>query len=479
MTSAPWNNDRLTPSLLDELRAGIGAGTVRTDEDARRSFGRDRWVMSVKNLLGKPDNPLLPACVVRPVDTEGVAAVMRWANRHQVPLIPYGAGSGVLGGTVPVRGGITIDLGGFDQIDQLDEDNLLVTVGAGMLGGVMEDQLQVRGYTVGHYPQSLHISSAGGWVAARGSGTFSSRYGNPENMIAGLEAVLPNGDVLRTKPVPRSAAGPDLSQLFVGSEGTLGVITRVVFRMWPMPERRAFRAVSFASFGDGLRAIRKTMRAGYRPAVARLYDAFEGRGVLQRFGHDTSRCLLVLAFDGPSRLSELEEEATVAIAAEHDAMDLGREPAEHWERNRFDVAWSTERLEQSGGIAEAIEVSNVWSRLEETYERMTAAIRPHMQEVYGHVSHVYPQGASLYVICRSLEADDAAARRVYEAAFAAATDACLATGSTIAHHHGVGLQRAPWMEAELGRGLDMLRSIKAAIDPRGIMNPGKLGLKRV
>lgn len=471
-----WTADRLSDAMLGELKGALGRGMWRTDADSIRKYGRDRWVLSVKGLVGDAGNEQIPAGVATPTSVDEVAAVLGWANAHGVPVIPYGAGSGVMGGAVPASSGVSLDLGAFSRIERIDADDLLVTIGAGMLGGEMEEQLQARGFTVGHYPQSLHLSSVGGWVAARGSGTFSSRYGNVETMVAGLEVVLPTGEVLRTKAVPRSAAGPDLNQLFIGSEGTLGVITAVTFRMWPVPERRVFRALSLPDIGAGLRSIRTIMQQGYRPAVVRLYDAAEGKGILQRFGHDATRCLLVLAFDGPRRLADLEEDVAVATCLGNGATDLGREPAEHWERNRFDVAWSTERLSQKGGIAEAIEVCNVWSRLEDTYERMVAAIRPHMQEVYGHFSHVYPQGASLYVICRSLEADDAAARRAYESAFAAATEAALATGATIAHHHGVGLQRARWMKDELGPGLDVLRAVKRALDPNGIMNPGKLGL---
>lgn len=466
----------IPPKALEELEELLDPTEWKTDEEDRREHGHDSWVLSIKDRDIGVAGGALPAGVARPTSTEQVSRLLAWATRHGVPVVPYGAGSGVMGGTVPTRGGISLDLGAFDGIEDLDDDNLLVTVGAGMNGGELEARLDTHGFTVGHYPQSLHISTVGGWVATRGSGTFSSRYGNIEDMVAGIEVVLPTGEVVRTKPVPRSASGPDYKQLFVGSEGTLGVITRVTLRMWPRPEIRSFRALSFASFGDGLETIRKVVLGGVRPGVVRLYDPVEGRPTLERFGHDAERWLLVLAFDGSRRMVEFEEGVTVETALEHGAVDLGREPAEHWEKHRFEIDWLWERVNLPGGIAEAIEVAHVWDRLEETYTRMVEAVRPHLPDVFGHVSHVYPQGASLYVICRALEVDDEAAERAYRNGWQAAMRACLETGATISHHHGIGLQRAPWMEAEHGAGLDVLQRIKRALDPAGIMNPGKLGL---
>ncbi len=476
MPEVPQTTVDIPSKALEELERLLGPDGWKTDEEDRRDHGRDSWVLSLKDRdIGVPGEAL-PVGVARPTSTEQVSRLLAWATCYGVPVVPYGAGSGVMGGAVPARGGISLDIGAFDEIEDLDENNMLVTVGAGTNGGEMEARLWERGFTVGHYPQSLHISTVGGWVATRGSGTFSSRYGNIEDMVAGLEVVLPSGEIVRTKPAPRSASGPDYKQLFVGSEGTLGVITRVTLRMWPRPEVRSFRALSFATFKDGLETIRKVIQAGVRPGVVRLYDPVEGRPTLERFGHDPARWLLLLAFDGSRRMVELEEGITVETALGHGAVDLGREPAEHWEKHRFEISWLWERVNLPGGIAEAIEVAHAWDRLEETYERMVEAVRPHTPDVFGHVSHVYPQGASLYVICRALEADDEAAEHAYREGWRAAMRACLDAGATISHHHGIGLQRAPWMQAEHGAGLNVLLRVKRALDPAGIMNPGKLGL---
>lgn len=476
LPNVPGNTTQIPTEALEELEDLLGHDEWKTDARTRREHEHDSWVLSIKDRPLGDQYETMPAGVARPKTTEQVSRLLAWASRHGIPVVPYGAGSGVMGGTVPTKGGISLDLGAFDEIEELDAENLLVTVGAGLYGGAFEEKLEAQGFTVGHYPQSLHISTVGGWVATRGSGTFSSLYGNIEDMVVGLEVVLPTGEVIHTKTVPRSASGPDYKQLFIGSEGTLGVITRVTLRMWPSPEVRAFRALSFASFKDGLETIRKVVQGGIRPAVIRLYDPIEGRPTLERFGHDPNRWLLVLAFDGSRKMVELEENITVETGVSFGAEDLGREPAEHWENHRFEIAWLWERVNLSGGIAEAIEVAHVWSRLEETYERMVEAVRPHMPDVFGHVSHVYPQGASLYVICRALETDDETAERAYREGWRAAMRACLEVGATISHHHGIGLQRAPWMQAEHGTGLDALRRIKRALDPAGIMNPGKLGL---
>ncbi|MDQ3387082.1 MAG: FAD-binding oxidoreductase, partial [Actinomycetota bacterium] len=295
----------------------------------RREHEHDSWVLSIKDRPLGDRYETMPAGVARPKTTSQVSRLLAWASRHGIPVVPYGAGSGVMGGTVPTKGGISLDLGAFNEIEELDAENLLVTVGAGLNGGIFEEKLEAKGFTAGHYPQSLHISTVGGWVATRGSGTFSSLYGNIEDMVAGLEVVLPTGEVIQTKAIPRSASGPDYKQLFIGSEGTLGVITRVTLRMWPRPEVRAFRALSFASFKDGLETIRRVVQSGFRPAVIRLYDPIEGRPTLEKFGHDPDRWLLVLAFAGSRRMVEFEESSTVEIARGFGAEDHGREPAEH------------------------------------------------------------------------------------------------------------------------------------------------------
>lgn len=246
--------EEIPQNALEELTGLLPAGTWSTDPTARQEHGRDTWSLAVKGRPAGGQGETLPAGVVRPTTTEQVSDVLAWATRHEIPVVPYGAGSGVVGGAVPNRGGVSVDLGAFDRVEEVDEENLLVTVGAGVLGGDLEAALNERGFICGHYPQSLYISTVGGWVATRGSGTFSSRYGNIEDMVAGLEVVLPTGEVVRTKATPRSASGPDYKQLFVGSEGTLGVITRVTLRIWPQPEAQALRALSFPSFGAGLEA---------------------------------------------------------------------------------------------------------------------------------------------------------------------------------------------------------------------------------
>lgn len=464
-----------TPQLHEQLNSILGPGRVSVDAKSLWRHARDQSPLAIKGrYASRYAAPLL--AVVTPTHPEEVSLLLHWANEHRVPVIPYGAGSGVVGGVVPTRPAISLDLSALTAIESIDEENLLVTAQAGVIGGALEESLRGGGFTVGHYPQSLFISTVGGWIATRSSGTYSSLYGNVEDLLAGLEVILPGGTVVQTKITPRSSTGPDYRGLFVGSEGTLGVITRATLRISPLPEARLYRAVGFSSLRDGLRAVKNMLRAGLRPGVIRLYDPAEGSAILRRFGHPPGLWLAVLAFVGTEQQAASDEETALVLALAESGSDLGREPAEFWSENRFDASWFTERTPVVGGVADAIEVANLWTGLEATYERLVSAARPHVSEVYGHFSHFYPAGASLYIIVRDLLADDDAAEEALESVWAAVMEAALAVGATISHHHGIGLQRSRWMAEEHGSGMEVLRRVKAALDPNGIMNPGKLGL---
>jgi alkyldihydroxyacetonephosphate synthase len=332
-----------------------------------------------------------------------------------------------------------------------------------------------HGWTVGHFPSSIMCSTVGGWVAARGAGQLSTRYGKAEDLVVALEAVLPDGEVWRTTPAPRTAAGPDVWRLLAGAEGTLGVVTEVTFRLSPLPAVRRFGGWLFASLGEGLAALRDVMRTGARPAVLRLYDELDTTLVLGREGG----ALLVTVCEGDPDVVAAEEAVLRRACA--GATDLGAEPGEHWWEHRYDVSFNLPRV-LSGrllgphGVADTIEVAALWSLLPGVYDAMKAAMQPHAAVVFAHVSHCYPEGASIYWSFATDASSSADALARYDAVWSAAMSACREAGGTIGHHHGVGQARAPWLASELGAGFDVLRAVKAALDPAGVLNPGKLGL---
>lgn len=458
----------------EALQARVPEGLLSTDPAVIRELSKDSSVRSKKSEMA--DRPLaLAGAVVRPESTEQVQAVMTWANEWAVPVVPRGLGSAVVGSGLPVRGGIVLDLTGLAGIGDVDVENRLVTVGSGTNLGDLDRYVAQFGLSVGHYPQSLYLASVGGCLAMRGSGTFSSLHGNIEDRVGDIEVVLPTGDVMQTRSIPRASTGPDLKSLFVGSEGTLGVVTKVTLKLVPVPAARRFASFRYEAFAPALETARRLLLAGVRPAVVRIYDPTEASAKHARFA-DHEGWLLVLLFDGDERLVTVQEQIALDLAVASGGESLGPEPAVHWEERRFDWSWFSDAVDHTGGIAEAIEVAATWSELPGLYERLHAAVTPHLPEFMAHVSHVYDQGAALYVIVRGQFADDEEALAHYDRAWEAVMTETLASSARISHHHGIGLERARWMQAEHGRGLELLRAIQRTLDPVGIMNPGKLGL---
>ncbi len=455
------------------LAERLGAECVRWDEATLREHAHDTWPLALlwvqRGELGEP-----PACVVTPRATDDVVAVLRYANRQSIPVVPFGAGSGVCGGVLPPAGAIVIDLRALNQIIELSETNLTVRVQAGMMGAVFEAELNERGYSMGHFPQSIALSTVGGWVATRAAGQFSTRYGNIEDMLLGLEAVLADGRVVRIAPVPRRAAGPDLLHLILGSEGTLAVVTELTARIFPLPESRRMMAYSFLDFDAGLEALRAILRTGWRPPVVRLYDAAE---TARHFGQWASEdaCFLLVVTEGPAALTAAELEGCHAACSGAGGAALGDQPVQHWLAERNNVPSLASFIER-GFVLDTIEVACGWDRIHDLYREVVAAVKTvkSVIVVSGHSSHSYPQGTNIYFTFVARPDDPAEGEATYRACWQQAMEATLRVGGTIAHHHGIGRNRVPWMKAEHGEGLALLRMLKRAMDPKGIMNPGVL-----
>ncbi len=464
---------------LDALRALLPDGSVSTDAADLAAHAHDWWTLALLRER-RGDQVTLPAAVVRPASTEEVAAVLRWAQETRTPVIPFGGGSGVSGGVEASAGAIALDTRRMNTLLTVDREALTVTAQAGIGGRELEEDLAGRGLTLGHFPQSIDISTLGGWVAARSAGQKSARYGRLEEMVLGLEVVLPGGAIVRTRPAPASAAGPDLARVFIGSEGTLGVITEATLAVRPAPRAIAHGAYAFGSFTDGLAAVRRVAQEELHPAVMRLYDETDV-GIAFRDApdrHDGS--LLILRFEGDV-IAEPEESAVREIVEGAGGKDVGPGLAERWWEHRNDAVGTFRKIMLEGMLGPAaavdtMEVAGLWPATE-LYDAVRAALGAHAEVVGCHASHPYPQGTCLYFTFVFVGAtDDGAVEARYRAAWAEAADATLAAGGTITHHHGVGVLKAPWLPRELGAGFDVLRAIKKAIDPAGIMNPGKLGL---
>jgi alkyldihydroxyacetonephosphate synthase len=360
----------------------------------------------------------------------------------------------------------------------VDEESLALEVEAGARGDRVEAALNERGLTVGHYPQSLAISSIGGWLATRSGGQASAGYGMIEDLVLGLVAVLPGGDVVRLRATPRSAAGPDLRQLLLGSEGTLAVISEATLSVARMPEGLRWLALRTGGFAEGMGLVREVIQRDIQALVVRLYDDADAMLTFGAMGHQGGS-VLILGFDGGPR-SEANLES--ALEAAQGAPELPEEYGQHWWDHRNDAIdlyrriMGGERMLGPGVIVDTMEVAGLWSHLPSLYQAVREPLAEHAANPVGcHVSHPYRSGASLYFTFLIHASDDDQAERRYLECWEDAARACHQAGGTVSHHHGIGLLKAPFLERELGvEGLSILRSIKSALDPSGILNPGKL-----
>jgi alkyldihydroxyacetonephosphate synthase len=461
--------------LLSELDAALGKERVSTDPELLARMGGDTWPLRlIQAVLGRP--PSRPLAVVRPTTVAEVAAAVRILAAHEVAVVPRGGGSGVVGGADAPSDSVVLDVGALDDIHALDEDNLHVRVGAGVGLARLEAWLSERGYTTGHYPQSIELAQVGGLVATRSSGQFSSKYGSIEDLVLGLEVVLADGEIVRMSTMPRRAVGPDLRALWIGSEGTLGIITEVTLKVVPLPEERRMQAFALPRFADGLEGMRKFMRVGWRPAVVRLNDAFEAhRGFGQWLAPD--EVILLLLSEGPRGYASTEMAALAEIVEARGGRSLGPEPVEKWLAHRNDVG-HYEQFIRAGLIVDTIEVAASWSAIGRIHTLVCEQVPQQvaqLRHISGHSSHSYPQGTNLYFSFAAEPAVDAsAAEAVYRQIWTAVMDITLREGGTISHHHGIGRMRTPWVAADLGSAHRLLEAIEHALDPCGIMNPGVL-----
>lgn len=467
----------ITTAALDSLISQVGADQVSTDDKELFELSQDSSFRTQKlrqkdELWGRAD------AIVTPRNEDDIVATMKWATENKVPVVVRGPGSGVSGAGIPSEGGLLLDLRHQTEVLELNEVSGHVRVQGSILLEDLDNYLRERGFTLGHYPQSFSIAGVAGSIALRGSGTFSSLYGNVEDIVAELRVVMPTGEVYQSHYSPRSATGPDLRQLFIGAEGTLGVVTEATLKVFRTPEHRTFHSYAFSSFQEALDTIRETLWLGIHPAVARIYDPVEGAAKHAQFTTESDgEWLMVLLYEGAKEVVEAQEKRIEELAISHGARVLGPGPAMSWEEKRFDVSWFTDSIHVPGALAESVEVAATWDKLPAVWEAMREAALKEMDTVMGHVSHVYRDGASLYVIANGQKPGDEEALKSYTEHWKNLTEAAHEAGGTICHHHSVGLERSPWLAKGIGQhGIEILGQIKHAIDPAGIMNPGKLGL---
>ncbi len=475
--------DTALPAVaLADLAAVVGPDHVATDDESRRLRTRGK---STPDLLRARAGDLTdaPDAVVRPADAGQVQALLEVAARHRLAVVPFGGGTSVTGGLVARRDGlagvVSLDLVRMKRLLAVDPVSMTATLEPGLRGPEAEALLAEHGMTLGHFPQSFEYATIGGFAATRSSGQSSAGYGRFDALVTGLEVATPAGRVVLGH-APASAAGPDLRQLFLGSEGALGVITSVTVRVRPVPEDRLYEGWRWPSFDAGADAIRQLAQAQLLPTVLRLSDESETAINLADpdsvGGGSAGGCLMIAGYEGSPAAVTARRTAVTAMLSALGGEPVGEAPGRSWAAGRFDAPYLRDSMLDVGVLVETLETATYWSRLREVYDGVSAALRGSLGEsaiVLCHVSHVYETGASLYFTVAAAEGEDPLGR--WRAAKAAAMDAIVAAGATITHHHAVGTDHQPWLEAEIGPvGIAVLRAAKAAVDPDGILNPGVL-----
>jgi alkyldihydroxyacetonephosphate synthase len=504
--------DRHTPPVgLDEVRVGpsalsgaqrealvaaVGDAHVRDDHRTRVEHAGGRsYPDLVRRRAG--DAVAAPDAVVYPADHDEVVAVLAASVEHRVAVVPFGGGTSVVGGVEPLRGPfdavVALDLSRMDRLLHLDEVSGIATFQPGLRGPHAEALLRERGFTLGHYPQSYEYATLGGYVATRSAGQASTGYGRIDELVVGARCATPAGEV-RVGHGARSAAGPDLLALLTGSEGTLGVLTELSFRVAPAPEVERYEAYVAPSFASGAATLRALVRAGVAPDVTRLSDADETRtalaqqegwrpALLQRLltlrGYDRP-CLLILGWEGTTAAVDRRARAAHEALRARRVVRLGRRAGQAWARSRFHGPYLRDELMDRGVLVETLETATSWAALGELYLAVREALTTTLTErgtpplVLCHISHLYPTGASLYF---TWVARQEAGRELdqWHAAKLAASRAIVAQRATITHHHAVGTDHRGFLPAEIGDvGVAALRAVKERLDPTGILNPGKL-----
>lgn len=476
----------LSPADLDGLSAVVGAANVTTDDQARllRAGGKSTLDLLRRRDFGVQD---APDAIVLPGGDRDVAEVLRFCGERSIAVVPFGGGTSVVGGLDPTRGDfkavVSLDLRRLDELHSLDEVSWEAELGAGLTGPDAERLLGERGFSLGHFPQSFCFATIGGFAATRSSGQDSAGYGRFDDMVRGLRAVTPAG-VLDLGRAPASAAGPDLRQLLLGSEGTFGIITRVRVRVHPVPEATRYEAWSFPDFATGADALRAVAQTGTGPTVIRLSDEAEtgvNLATTESIGEQqvTGGCLAITAFEGTEAHVASRHAETRDLLAASGGTSLGEGPARAWEHGRFNAPYLRDALLSAGALCETLETATNWSNVAALKAAVTEALTGSLAEsgtpalVLCHISHVYPTGASLYFTVVAAQRGNPIEQ--WRNAKAAASDAMLRSGATITHHHAVGADHRPWMRDEIGDlGVTVLRAVKEALDPAGILNPGKL-----
>ena len=471
-------------AIAEGLRGILGPDAVVTDERILVESSVDNF-RKLQNIFDVHVMPV-PAAIVAPKDTLEVAGVLTWANEHGVNVIPKTGGTATEGGLESaVPDSVIIDGSAINEIVEIDPYNMQATVQCGVPLQALEDRVREHGLTTGHSPQSKPVAHLGGLVATRSIGQFSTLYGGIEDMVVGLEAVFPNGEICRIKNVPRRAAGPDIRHVVIGNEGALCFITEVTVKLFPyFPESNRFLGWTLKDMKLGFEVLREVMVNGYKPSVARVYDPGDAGLHFSHFAASDD-CVLLFMAEGAEGIAKATAEGIQAIVDQHP--ECTQVPSEYIETWFNDLCWGPdkilaedERIRQTRNVNRTTEISADWSSINDIYQAARQRIIDEIPDITmmgGHSSHSYINGTNMYFNYFFNVVDvgpEEETERYYLPIISIIVEETLKRGGSIVHHHGMGKARAPWVRDEYGSSYYLLETLKKAFDPNGVMNKGTI-----
>ncbi|MDD3335960.1 MAG: FAD-binding oxidoreductase [Eubacteriales bacterium] len=464
--------------IRTELEDVVGAQNVSVAESDRMTYGVDYFWIG-RMWADRGEKPPMPDWIVRPASAVEVSKILKIANYYKIPVNIWGGGSGSQGGALPMAGGIMMDMKRMNQLIKIDEVSRTITAEAGMIFQQLEWYANEKGYSCQHIPSCLTCGTIGGALGHRGIGIMSTKYGKIDDQCISMEVVLPNGDIINTLPVPKHAAGPDLNQMFIGSEGTLGVITQATFKLFEQPESRQHRAFLFPDMNSGFMAGRDIMQK-VKPSILRFFDQAETSSIIKKIlGFEKKGCFMNVTLEGIERIVDIEMEIVLDICKKWGAQDLGSEYGEKWYQNRITFFYPGHIMDIPQMFGTMDTVSD-FAHIEEIYWAMKHAIEDNFPDVrfIAHCSHWYEWGTMIYdrFIMDHPPEDPQEAISLHNRIWNAGVRAAMEHGGVINDHHGIGLKLGRLMKEQYGPAMQVLEGLKKSLDPNGIMNPYKLGL---
>ncbi|MBQ7183578.1 MAG: FAD-binding oxidoreductase [Clostridia bacterium] len=466
--------------IRSELEDVVGAENVSVSVSDRMTYGVDYFWIS-RMWADRGQVPPMPDWVVRPGSAGEVSRILKIANYYKIPVHIWGGGSGSQGGALPMAGGIMMDMKRMSRLIEIDEVSRTITAEAGMIFQQLEWYANEKGYSCQHIPSCLTCGTIGGALGHRGIGIMSTKYGKIDDMCVSMEVVLPNGDIINTLPVPKHAAGPDLNQIFIGSEGTLGVITKATFKLFEQPENRQFRAFLFPDMHSGYMAGRDLMQK-VKPSILRFYDEAESGSIIKKIlGFEKKGCFMNLAVEGIKKIVDIEMDIILDIAQKWGGEDLGSEYGEKWYENRITFFYPGHIMDipQMFGTMDTVAT---YANIEKIYLAMKKAVNDNFPFVryISHSSHWYEWGCMNYtrfiVDPKDVPQDPEEAIRLHNRIWNVGVRAAMENGGVINDHHGIGLKLSRLMKEQYGPAMQVMEGLKKSLDPNGILNPYKLGL---